>query len=55
MDQRVLKWFGHMRRSDVQRTARSVPMAEIIGGRANGRPRLGSTDVVSVVSCSSWG
>ena len=40
-DQRVLRWFGHVERMDEYRMARRVLMAEVSGGRARGRPRLG--------------
>ena len=32
-DQRVLRWFGHMERMDDYRTARTVLIAEVSGGR----------------------
>ena len=40
-DQRVLRWFGHVERMDEYRVARRVLMAEVSGGRVQGRPRLG--------------
>ena len=33
VDQRVLRWFGHAKRMDVQRLASRVLMAEVSGGR----------------------
>ena len=47
-DQRVLRWFGHVERMDEYRMARRVLMAEVIGGRVRGRPRLGWMDAVKV-------
>ena len=41
VDQRVLRWFGHMERMDESRLARRVLMAEVSGWRVRGRPRLG--------------
>ena len=40
-DHRVLGWFGHVERMDDYRMARRVLVAEVSGGRARGRPRLG--------------
>ena len=39
-EQRVLRWFGHVERMDECRMARRVLMAEVGGGRVQGRPRL---------------
>ena len=47
-DQRVLRWFGHVERTDEYRMARKVLMAEVSGGRVRGRPRLGWMDGVKV-------
>ena len=47
-DQRVLRWFEHVERIDAYRMARRVLMAEVSGGRARGRPRLGWMDGVKV-------
>ena len=47
-DQRVLRWFGHVKRMDDYRTARRVLMAEVSGGRVRRRPRLGWMDGVKV-------
>ena len=47
-DQRVLRWFGHVKRLDDYRMARRVLMAELGGGRVGGRPRLGWMDGVKV-------
>ena len=47
-DQRVLRWFGHVERMDEYRLSRKVLMAEVSGGRARGRPRLGWMDGVKV-------
>ena len=41
VDQRVLRWFGHVERRDEYRMARRVLMAEVSGGRVRGRPMLG--------------
>ena len=40
-DQRVLRWFGHVKRMDEYRMPRRVLMAEVSGRRVLGRPRLG--------------
>ena len=40
-DQRVLRWFGHVKRMDEYRTAKRVLMAGVRGGRVRGRPRVG--------------
>ena len=47
-DQRVLRWFGHVKRMNEYRMARRVLMAEVSGGRVRGRPRLGRMDGVNV-------
>ena len=47
-DQRVLRWFRHVERIDDYRMARRVLMAEVSGGQARGRPRLGWVDGVKV-------
>ena len=47
-DQRVLRWFGQVERMYEYCMARKVLMAEVSGGRARGRPRLGSIDGVKV-------
>ena len=47
-DQRVLRWFGHVKRMDDYRMARRVLMAEVSGGRVRGRPRFGWIDGVKV-------
>ena len=47
-DQRVLRWFGHVKRMDNYRIARRVLMAEVSGGLVRGRPRLGWMDGVKV-------
>ena len=48
VDQRVLRWFGHVERMDEYRMAKRVLMAEVNGGRVRGRPRLGWMDGVKV-------
>ena len=40
-DQRVLRWFGHVKRMDEYRMARRVLMAEVSGRQVRGRSRLG--------------
>ena len=40
-DQRVLRWFGRVERLDEYRFAWRVLKAEVRGGWARGRPRLG--------------
>ena len=47
-DQRVLRWFGQVERMDEYRIARRVLMAEVSGGRVQGRPRLDWMDGVNV-------
>ena len=41
VDQRVLRWFGHVERMDEYRMDRRVLMAEVSEGRVRGRPKLG--------------
>ena len=48
MDQRVLRWFGHVERMDEYRMAKRVLMAKVSGRRVRGRPRLGWMDGVKV-------
>ena len=48
-DQRILRWFGHMKRMDEYRMARRVLMVEVSGGRVRGRPWLGWMYGVKVV------
>ena len=48
-DQRVLRWFRNVERTDLHRMARRVLMAEVSEGRVRGRPRLGWIDGVKVV------
>ena len=38
-DQRVLRRFGHVERTDEYRMARRMLMAEVSGARVRGRPR----------------
>ena len=40
-EQRVLRWFGHVKKMDEYHMVRRVLMAEVSGGRVRGRPRLG--------------
>ena len=47
-DQRVLRWFGHLERTDEYSMARRLLMAEVSGGRVRGRPRLGWMDGMNV-------
>ena len=47
-DQRVLRWFWHVKRMDDYRMARRVLMAKVSGGRVRGRPRLGWMDGMKV-------
>ena len=47
-DQRVLRWFGHVKIMYDYRMARRVLMTEVSGGRVRGRPRLGWMDGVKV-------
>ena len=48
VDQRVLRWFGHMERMNGYCMGRSVLMAEVSGELVRGRPRLGWMDGVKV-------
>ena len=48
VDQRVLRWFGHLERIDKYRIARRALMAEVSGGRVQGRQRLDWIDDVKV-------
>ena len=41
VDQRILRWFGHVKRMDEYHIARRVLMADVCGYRAWGRPSLG--------------
>ena len=41
VDQRVLRWFGHLKRMDEYRMTRMVLMAVVSRGRIRGRPRSG--------------
>ena len=47
-DQRVLRWFGHVKRMDEYRMARRVLMAEVSEGLVRWRQRLGWMDGVKV-------
>ena len=47
-DQRELRWFGQVERTEEYRTARRVLMAEVSGGWVQWRPRLGWIDGVKV-------
>ena len=49
VDQRVLRWFGHVERMDESRLARRVMMAVVSGGRVQGRPRFSWMEAVKVV------
>ena len=48
VDQRVLRWFGHVERMHESRLARRVMMAEVSAGRVRGRPRFGWMEGVKV-------
>ena len=52
VDQRVLKWFGHVERMDEYHTARRVLMADVSERRVRGRQRLGWMDGVTIALCS---
>ena len=47
-DQRVLRWFGHVKIMDEYHMARRVLMVKISGGWVQGRLRLGWMDGVKV-------
>ena len=55
VDQRVLRWFGHVDRMDEGRLARRVMMAEVSGGRVQGRPRFGWMEGVKVALSNRGG
>ena len=40
VDQRVLRWFGHLSRMDEYRMARRVSMTDVSEGRVRSTPRL---------------
>ena len=48
VDERVLRWFGHVERMDEYRMARWLLMAEVSGRQVLSRPRLGWMDGVKV-------
>ena len=48
VDQRVLRWFGHVEGMDEYRMARRLLMAELSKRRVRCRPRLGRMDGVKV-------
>ena len=48
VDQRVLRWFGHVERADEYSFLRKVLLAEVSGGRVRRRSRLGWMDSVKV-------
>ena len=39
-DQRVLRWFGHVKRIDEYCVSGTVLMAEVSGGQVRGKPML---------------
>ena len=41
VDRRVLRWFGHVERTDEGRWPRKVRAAEVEGRQGRGRPWLG--------------
>ena len=41
MEQKTLKWFGHMERMDESRLVKKIMHANVWGERPRGRPRLG--------------
>ena len=48
VDQRILRWFGHVERMDEYHIARRVLMAEVSGGQVQGRLGLPWMDDVKV-------
>ena len=52
-DQRVLRWFGHVGKMNEYRMVRRELMAEVSGGRVQGRLRLGWMDGVKVALSNS--
>ena len=48
VDQRILRWLGHVERVDEYRMAQRVLMAEVSGGRVRGIQRLSWMDGVKV-------
>ena len=51
MDQRVLRWFGHVERMDEYHMTRWVLMADVSGWRVRGR-EVRLMDCVKVALCS---
>ena len=49
--QRLLRLFGHVKRVGDYRISRRVLMAEVSGGRVQGRPSSGWMDGVKVALC----
>lgn len=49
VDQRVLRWFGHMERMSEERLVKKVMNSEVIGRRARGRPKFRWMDGVKRV------
>ena len=54
VNQRILRWLGHVERMDWYRMARKVLMADVSGGWVRGRPRLGWMDGVKMAMGSRW-
>ena len=48
VDQRALRWFGHVERMDEYQMTRTASIAEVSRARVRGRPRLGWMDSVKV-------
>ena len=48
VDQRILRWFGHVERMDENHIARRVLIAEVSGGQVQRRPGLPWMDGVKV-------
>ena len=41
VDQRLLRWLGHMERMNEYLIAKSLSIAKVSGGQVRGRPMLG--------------
>ena len=50
VDQRILRWFGHVERMDEYHKTRTVLVAAVSEGMVQDRPRLGWIEDVNMVS-----
>ena len=49
VDQSVLRWLGHVERTNEERMAKKVMISDVKGNRCRERPRLGWMDSVRMV------